>query len=257
MTRGTLFYYQSDSKVWESTEFNGDMYHGTPENPEGIGDEVIELMTKLNKLDDFKEVLKEINEHYEYKEGNECWSITDSAIKKTFEKKIKWIDEERPALKGTDDDPRTWKTYPTFKDVNTWQFWGVPNLSDYSYVYNASKHTLVLTTKGGTMEIPSGALGVLNYGHNDCLCKDGKIIDGMGNYEVTPELTTMNKKEFYNYIIKNFTLDATTRNLVLNILDYVELQALNETDTQEMLAQLLDGIGLDDEEIKKVKFGSL
>lgn len=197
MTRGTLFYYESDDAVWQSTEFNGDMYHGNQENPQGIGDEVIKLMTKLKSLDDFKKVLAEINKRYKYEEGNDCWDVGTSGIQEHIDGLIKWIEEERQDLKGDKSfDPRTWKEIPSFRNANTWQFWGVPNLSDYSYIYNNSGEDLVITTRGDNstpfvknweMTIPNGCLGVLNYGHKDCLCKDGKIIDGMGNYEEDDE----------------------------------------------------------------------
>ena len=44
--------------------------------------------------------------------------------------------------------------------------------------------------------IPDGCLGVLNYGANDCLCKDGTIIDGMGNYKENEDDT---KKDAIEY----------------------------------------------------------
>lgn len=184
MTRGTLFYYESDNKVWESTEFNGDMYHHAS-GYEGIGNEVIKLMVELKSLGDFKAVLKEINKHYKYKEGNDCWSCGKAAVTRNINRTIKWIDEKRKNLKGDSHmDPREWKARPTFRDTNTWHFWGVPNLSDYSYIYNNSGKDLVMKTcDDGEMIIPNGYLGVLNYGSNDCLCKDGKIIDGMGHYK--------------------------------------------------------------------------
>lgn len=197
MTRGTLFYYESATKVWSSTEFNGDMYHGTPENPLGEGDKVIELMTNLNSVDDFKSVLTEINKDYNYDEGNDCYEVGTAAIKKFVKDQIKWIDEERPDLKGDKNyDPREFEMTPTIKDVRTWQYWGVPNMSDYSYIYNNSGKKLTIITHGTEAQpvteivIPNGAVGVLNYGHNDCICKDGKIIDGMGNYKVEKKLGT-------------------------------------------------------------------
>lgn len=186
MTRGTLFYYESDTEIWSSTEFNGDMYHGTPEEPQGEGDKVIKLMTGLKNLDDFRNVLKEINKDYNYDEGGDCWLISDEAIAKVIKRDIEWIEKDRPDLKGNKDfDPRAMERIPTFKDVRTWHFWGTPNLSDYSYIYNNSGKDLLITTNSQTpgMIIPDGAVGVLNYGSNDSIFKDGKLIDGMGNYK--------------------------------------------------------------------------
>lgn len=184
MTRGTLFYYEGDNAVWSSTEYNGDMYHGTHDEPEGIGDDVIELMANLKSLKDFEDVLVKINKNYKYDEGNKAYSIAEEAIDNFIEDTIEWIDKERLDLKNTDDDPRTWEKKPSFRDVTTWRFWGVPNLSDYSYIYNNSGTELIMNTeKDNVITIPHGWLGVLNYGRNDCLCLDGKIIDGMGIYK--------------------------------------------------------------------------
>ena len=256
MTRGTLFYYESDDKVWSSTEFNGDMYH----NEEGYksnGDEVIELMQNLESVDDFIDVLIKINHHYKYDEGDGCYSVSEAALEKDRQCVIEWIDKERPDLKGNEyHDPRAWGKVPTFKDVRTWQFWGVPNLSDYTYIYNNSGKDLVIKTKSKPikMTIPHGCLGVLNFGSKDCLCKDGKIIDGMGNYkETSEEPEPMNKEQFYNYLIENFTLDGTSRSLIHNILDYVE-KTNNGENTYTLLSWLLDGIGFEDGELRNVKF---
>ena len=172
MTRGTLFYYESDNKVWSSTVFNGDMYHGTPAEPQGYGDDVIKLMQKISNVDDFKEILVEINKNYGYDEGNDCYSVGKAAITKDIKATIKCIDEERRDLKGSSMDPRTWEEKPSFKDVRTWQFWGTPNLSDYSYIYNNSGEDLVMITRdnGEEMIIPDGCCGVLNYGSKDLGC---------------------------------------------------------------------------------------
>ena len=249
MTRGTLFYYEDDNNIWSSTEFNGDMYHGTPEKPEGRGDDVIKLMANLESLDDFKDVLVKINRHYQYDEGNDCYSVSDAAIEQVIKASIEWVDKERPDLKGDDHfDPRAWKSRPTFKNTNTWKYWGMPNLSDYSYIYNNSGSELTIITKGvgKTMTIPDGGLGVLNYGANDCICMDGKIIDGMGNYEESDyeteskvEKRMLSRHEFYEYVLENYNLDGTSRALVKNI--------INSAKTLTELSELLDGIGLDDE----------
>ena len=45
------------------------------------------------------------------------------------------------------------------------------------------------------MIIPNGCVGVLNYGENDCLCKDGKIIDGMGHYKEDEDKEDEDKEE--------------------------------------------------------------
>jgi len=230
MTRGTLFYYESDDKVWSSCEYNGDMYHGTKRNPKGIGAEVIELMQNLNSLDDFKKVLKIINKkHYQYEEGNKCWLIDSKAIEKRVKSTIKWIDDIRPELKGDKSlDPRAWDKTPTFKDVRTWKFWGVPNLSDYSYIYNNSGNDLIMITRENDEEliIPDKTLGILNYG-----CKEEEIIPMRvkfnacciatykGELELPNNIDTTNKKEVLDYILSH-----------LNDVPCEELEYIGDTD---------------------------
>ena len=260
MTRGTLFYYEDEEHVYSSTEYNGDMYHGTPDDPRGMGDEVIKLMANLENLDDFKAVLAEINHHYKYEEGNDCWLVSDEAIAEDNKKAIEWIEKDRPDLKGDKDfDPRAMERVSTFKDTRTWHFCGTPNLSDFSYIYNNSGKDLLITTKSQTpgMIIPDGAVGVLNYGSNDSIFKDGKLVDGMGKYKESEEseesegAPTMNADEFYDYIIENFTLDGTSKSLIRNIIDYVS-KTSNGENTYTLLNWLLYGIGLEDSELRRV-----
>ena len=61
----------------------------------------------------------------------------------------------------------------------------------------------------------------------------------------------MNREEFYNYIIENFNISGEAKRLVDNILQYVELQGLDEDEQYLLLNFLLDGIGLSSQEIKK------
>ena len=62
----------------------------------------------------------------------------------------------------------------------------------------------------------------------------------------------MNKDQFHDYILNNFTMDGTSLRLVHNILDYVAVQGCCYEDQQALLSALLDGIGLTEEEIGMV-----
>ena len=64
----------------------------------------------------------------------------------------------------------------------------------------------------------------------------------------------MNREQFYNYILENFTVDGATARLINNILIFVENNYPSEYDQQyNVLDELLSGtIGLTSEEIKKV-----
>lgn len=67
------------------------------------------------------------------------------------------------------------------------------------------------------------------------------------------EEKSMNKDEFYDYICENFALYAISLRLVRNILDYVAVQGCPYEKQQAMLSAMLDGIGLTEKEIGKVK----
>lgn len=64
----------------------------------------------------------------------------------------------------------------------------------------------------------------------------------------------MNREQFYNYILENFTVDGVTARLINNILVFVENNYPNAYDQQyNVLDELLSGtIGLTNEELKMV-----
>lgn len=64
----------------------------------------------------------------------------------------------------------------------------------------------------------------------------------------------MNRDEFYNYILENFTVNAATARLIHNILLFVENNYPIEYEQQyNLLDELLSGsIGLTKEELKQV-----
>lgn len=63
---------------------------------------------------------------------------------------------------------------------------------------------------------------------------------------------TMNRNAAMEYITTNFSLSGEAQRIIDNILYYVELQDLDEDQQYNMLSSLLDGIGLTDEEIKRI-----
>lgn len=59
------------------------------------------------------------------------------------------------------------------------------------------------------------------------------------------------KEEFWQYILDNFTIDNDGRKMIYNILDWIWLQSMDKEDTVNTLLILLDGIGIEREEIEK------
>ncbi len=59
------------------------------------------------------------------------------------------------------------------------------------------------------------------------------------------------KDKFWQYILDNFTIDNDGRKMIRNILDWVWLQSMDKEDTVSVLMFLLDGIGIEREEIEQ------
>jgi hypothetical protein len=59
------------------------------------------------------------------------------------------------------------------------------------------------------------------------------------------------KDKFWQYILDNFTIDNDGRKMIRNILDWVWLQSMGKEDTVSVLMFLLDGIGIEREEIEQ------
>lgn len=71
--------------------------------------------------------------------------------------------------------------------------------------------------------------------------------------EESEDLTSMNREQFYNYILENFSISGEAGRLIDNILQFVESHYPEENEQYNALCSLLDGtIGLTDNEIKKV-----
>lgn len=79
------------------------------------------------------------------------------------------------------------------------------------------------------------------------------VADELEAEENTENLSCMNRRQFYDYIIENFDISGEAGRLINNILHYVESQGMDENEQYLTLYELLDGaIGLSDAELKKV-----
>ena len=79
------------------------------------------------------------------------------------------------------------------------------------------------------------------------------VADELEAEENTENLSCMNRRQFYDYIIENFDISGEAGRLINNILHYVESQGMTENEQYLTLCELLDGtIGLSDAELKKV-----
>ncbi len=79
------------------------------------------------------------------------------------------------------------------------------------------------------------------------------VADELEAEETTENLSCMNRRQFYNYILENFDISGEAGRLINNILCYVESQGMEENEQYRTLCSLLDGtIGLTDNELKRV-----
>ena len=62
----------------------------------------------------------------------------------------------------------------------------------------------------------------------------------------------MNREEFLEYLNKEFSLSSDCRRIINNILYYVEEQDLFEHEQHSIISDLLDGIGLTEDEIDMI-----
>ena len=59
------------------------------------------------------------------------------------------------------------------------------------------------------------------------------------------------KEKFWQYILDNFTIDNDGRKMISNIIDWFWKESFDKEDTVNALMFLLDGIGIEKEEIEK------
>lgn len=59
------------------------------------------------------------------------------------------------------------------------------------------------------------------------------------------------KEKFWQYILDNFTIDNDGRKIISNIIDWFWMESFDREDTVNALLLLLDGIGIEREEIEQ------
>ena len=59
------------------------------------------------------------------------------------------------------------------------------------------------------------------------------------------------KEKFWQYILGNVTIDNDGRKIISNIIDWFWMESFDKEDTVNALLLLLDGIGIEKEEIEQ------
>lgn len=76
--------------------------------------------------------------------------------------------------------------------------------------------------------------------------------NGLDIKNMNTEKGTMNRQQFFDYIVENFNLDGTAQRLVNNALLYAESRYERRADRIICITDLLDDIGLTAEEINMI-----
>ena len=59
------------------------------------------------------------------------------------------------------------------------------------------------------------------------------------------------KEKLLSYIFGNFTIDLDGKHIINNIIEWIWVQSMDKEDTVKYLMCLLDGIGIEEEEIEQ------
>lgn len=123
---------------------------------------------------------------------------------------------------------------------------------EYANDFDAEEHTEIWIESRGKNGVPESIKDLLEdaeWQKNTFL----EVAEALNSLDESEELSSMNREQFYNYIVENFTISRETRRLIDNILQFVETHYPKENEQYNTLCSLLNGtIGLTDNEIKKV-----
>lgn len=124
---------------------------------------------------------------------------------------------------------------------------------DYANWFDAEEHAEMWIEGRGKNGVPESIKDLLEDAEwqKNMFLEVAEALNNLG--EESEELESMNREQFYNYIVENFTISGEAGRLIDNILQFVETHYPEENEQYNALCSLLDGtIGITDNEIKKV-----
>ena len=125
----------------------------------------------------------------------------------------------------------------------------------YAEGFDAEEHAEMWIESRGKNGVPDSIKDILEDAEwiKSTLEEVADDLENFDNEEDTEELSTMNREQFYQYILDNFSISGEAGRLINNILHFVEENYTEENEQYRVLCDLLDWtIGLSDAEIKKV-----
>lgn len=123
---------------------------------------------------------------------------------------------------------------------------------EYANWFDAEEHAEMWIESRGKNGVPESIKDLLEdaeWQKNMLL----EVAEALNNFDESEKVSSMDREQFYNYILENFTISGEAGRLINNILQFVEAHYPEENEQYNALCSLLDGtIGLTDNEIKKV-----
>ena len=130
----------------------------------------------------------------------------------------------------------------------------IKQFESYAEDFDAEEHAETYINMRGKNGVPESIKNLLEDAEwqKEMLLEVAKDLNGLDDEE-TETNGYMNREQFYQYILDNFSISGEAGRLINNILHFVEENYTDENDQYKALCDLLNGtIGLSDAEIRKV-----
>ena len=130
----------------------------------------------------------------------------------------------------------------------------IKQFESYAEDFDAEEHAETYINMRGKNGVPESIKNLLEDAEwqKEMLLEVAKDLNDFDDEE-TETNGYMNREQFYQYILDNFSISGEAGRLINNILHFVEENYTEENEQYMALCDLLDGtIGLSDAEIKKV-----
>ena len=130
----------------------------------------------------------------------------------------------------------------------------IKQFESYAEDFDAEEHAEMWIEGRGKNGVPDSIKDLLEDAEwqKEMLLEVAKELSGLDDEE-TETNGYMNREQFYQYILDNFSISGEAGRLINNILHFVEENYTDENEQYKALCDLLDGtIGLSDAEIRKV-----
>lgn len=130
----------------------------------------------------------------------------------------------------------------------------IRQFKSYAEDFDAEEHAEMWIESRGKNGVPESIRDLIDDAEwqKEMFLEVAKELNSLDDEETETD-GCMDREQFYQYILDNFSISGEARRLINNILHFVEENYTEENKQYRVLCDLLDGtIGLSDMEIKKV-----